>query len=159
MTENKDQQWIAYALELARQAANQGEVPVGAILVQDDKIIGQGHNRPISNCDPTAHAEVLALRDAARQLQNYRLLNTTLYVTLEPCAMCVGAMIHARIQRLVFGALDPRAGAIESVFQIANEAKLNHRFSWQGGVKAAECGLVLKEFFQAKRTGLQTEKL
>jgi tRNA(adenine34) deaminase len=143
--------WLRHALQLAEQARTAGEVPVGAVLVREEKIIGEGWNQPISARDPTAHAEIIALRQGAQFLDNYRLLNTTLYVTLEPCAMCAGAMVHARISRLVFGATDPRAGAAGSVFNIIEEKKLNHQVIYLGGVLGAECSALLKNFFQAKR--------
>ena len=142
---------MAQALALAKEAAQKQEVPVGAVLVRDRQIIGRGLNQPISSQDPTAHAEIIALRAGAKHLGNYRLPGTTLYVTLEPCAMCVGAMIHARIQRLVFGANDPRAGAVCSVFQLLDEKRLNHRVKWEGGILARECGQILKQFFEDRR--------
>jgi tRNA(adenine34) deaminase len=145
------QDWMVMALQLAQHAARAQEVPVGAILVKDQEIIGQGWNQPIAHCDPSAHAEMLALRQAALQLKNYRLLNTTLYVTLEPCAMCLGAMLQARIDRLVFGAWDPRAGAVSSVFQIPDAPQLNHRIRWEGGILADESSSLLKAFFQERR--------
>jgi len=143
--------WMREALALACKAESVGEVPVGAIVVYQDQIIGKGFNQPISSHDPTAHAEIIAMRDAANQLNNYRLVDTTLYVTLEPCAMCAGAMIHARIKNLVFGAIDLRAGAISSIFNILDEKELNHRVTWQGGILKNECGELLKKFFKARR--------
>jgi tRNA(adenine34) deaminase len=143
--------FMSRALELARQAEAVGEVPVGAVIVKDSVIVAEGFNRPISGSDPTAHAEIVAMRAAAQALGSYRLLNTTLYVTLEPCAMCAGAMVHARIQTLVFGATDPRAGAAGSVFNIVQSAALNHRVQIESGVMADECGSVLRNFFQARR--------
>jgi tRNA(adenine34) deaminase len=142
---------MSRALELARAAQAAGEVPVGAVITKNDEIIAEGWNRPISGCDPTAHAEIIAMREAATKLGSYRLLDTTLYVTLEPCAMCAGAMVHARVKRLVYGALDSRAGAVESVFDIFRNPKLNHRVDCFGGVMAEECGALLREFFGAKR--------
>lgn len=142
---------MSRALELAHMAEAAGEVPVGAIIVKDQQIIAEGWNRPISTNDPTAHAEVVAMRVAAQAQQTYRLLDTTLYVTLEPCAMCAGAMVHARVKRLVFGAVDPRAGAAGTIFNIAQHAALNHRLEISGGVMAEECGAVLRNFFQARR--------
>ncbi len=124
---------------------------MGAVLVKDNEIIGKGFNHPIGLTDPTAHAELLSIRKAAKNLRNYRLVGTTLYTTLEPCAMCLGVMIHARIQRLVFGAFNPRGGAVKSVFQLLNEPRLNHRISWTSGILADECAHVLKNFFQARR--------
>lgn len=146
-----DEFFIQKALLLAKQAEKNQEVPVGAVLVKDNEIIGKGFNHPIGLTDPTAHAELLSIREAAKNLGNYRLVGTTLYVTLEPCAMCLGAMIHARIQRLVFGAFDSRDGAVKSVFQLLNEPRLNHHISWTGGILVDECAHVLKIFFQARR--------
>lgn len=146
-----DERFMQRALELARQAEQTGEVPVGAVLVHEGEIVGEGFNAPIGEHDPTAHAEIRALREAARRLGNYRLPGTTLYVTLEPCSMCAGAMIHARIQRLVFGASDPRTGAAGSVFDIAISPRHNHRLEVSGGILAGECGDLLKTFFQARR--------
>lgn len=146
-----DSAWMRAALELARKAEAEGEVPVGTVVVKDGVIIGRGWNHPISAKDPTAHAEIIAMREAAQALDNYRLLDTTLYVTLEPCAMCAGAMVHARIRRLVFGAPDPRAGAAGSVFDIVHSPALNHRLDVAGGVLAGECGELLKRFFELRR--------
>ena len=139
------------ALELAREAERAGEVPVGALIVKDDAIVAEGWNRPISTSDPTAHAEMIAMRSAAQQLGNYRLLDTTLYVTLEPCAMCASAMVHARVKRLVYAAMDPRAGAAGSIFNIVQHSALNHRLELTTGVLAEECGALLRDFFRAKR--------
>lgn len=138
-------------MELALRAAREDEVPVGAVVVKDGQAIGEGWNRPIGAHDPTAHAEIQALRAAAQVLGNYRLPDTTLYVTLEPCAMCAGAIIHARVRRVVFGAFDPKGGAAGSVFEILGTDKLNHRVEVQGGVLAQECGDMLREFFVLKR--------
>jgi tRNA(adenine34) deaminase len=146
-----DAAYMGLALELAREAARCDEVPVGAIVVKDGAVVGRGFNQPISRRDPTAHAEVIALRDAAARLGNYRLPGCTLYVTLEPCAMCVGAMFHARIARVVFGAPDPKTGAAGSVIDLFREARLNHHAEVVGGVRAAECGQMLSDFFAAKR--------
>lgn len=146
-----DLTFMRRALELAREAERAGEVPVGAVIVRDGRIIAEGSNRPIGDRDPTAHAEMVALRAAAAASDSYRLTGTTLYVTLEPCAMCAGAMVHARVQRLVFAATDPRAGAAGSVFNVVQNAALNHRIECTGGVLADECGSVLKEFFAARR--------
>ena len=139
------------ALELARRAAAAGEVPVGAVVVRDGEVIGRGGNRPVSDCDPSAHAEIVALREAGRTAGNYRLAGSELYVTLEPCAMCVGAMLHARLARLVFGAYDDKAGAAGSVLDLATERRLNHRIEVNGGLLADECGALLAEFFAARR--------
>ncbi len=139
------------SLELARRAAAEGEVPVGSVVVAEGKVVGEGWNRPIGTHDPTAHAEIQAMRAAAAALGNYRLARTTLYVTLEPCAMCVGAMFHARVARLVFGAADPKTGACGSVVNLFAETRLNHHAQVEGGVLAEECGALLREFFAAKR--------
>lgn len=139
------------ALAEALEAQREGEVPVGAVAVLDGRIIGRGHNRNISDRDPTAHAEIIALREAARALGNHRLMGCTLFATIEPCAMCAGAMVHARIQRLVYGADDPKAGAVRSVMQIVNHPALNHSMEVVGGVLGERCAQLLKEFFQALR--------
>lgn len=139
------------ALELAAQAAAVGEVPVGALLVSEGCLIAEAHNRPIAAHDPTAHAEINVLRLAGRELQNYRLPGTTLYVSLEPCSMCMGAMIHARIERLVFAAADPRTGAAGSVFSLAQDERLNHQIEVEGGLMAVESSQLLKAFFRARR--------
>jgi tRNA(adenine34) deaminase len=135
----------------AKTPTIQTEVPVGAIIVLNNEIIGEGFNCPISTCDPTAHAEIVALRQAAQKLNNYRLPGVTLYVTLEPCTMCVGAMLHARIERLVFGALDPKTGAVVSAFKLLDEEKLNHKIQYQNGILATECGKILSDFFKELR--------
>ena len=139
------------ALELARQARDRGEVPVGAIVVHEGAVIGEGFNQPISLADPSAHAEMQAIRMAARRLDNYRLLDATVYVTLEPCAMCAGAMVHARIKRLVYGAADPKTGATGSVFNLVQTERLNHRLEVEGGVMKKACGELLKDFFRKRR--------
>lgn len=139
------------ALELAAQGAALGEVPVGAVLVQDGEVIGRGFNCPISTSDPSAHAEMVAIRAAAQAIANYRLPGSTLYVTLEPCAMCAGLIVHSRVQRVVFGASEPRAGMAVSRGQFFDQAFLNHRVRVEGGVLAEECGEVLKAFFKARR--------
>ncbi|MFZ1908876.1 MAG: tRNA adenosine(34) deaminase TadA [Burkholderiales bacterium] len=139
------------AIELAHRAAQEGEVPVGAVIVQDGTIVGEGWNRPISAADATSHAETEAIRAACRANANYRLTGATLYVTLEPCAMCVGAMFHARVARVVFGARDPKTGAAGSVINLFAEARLNHHATVEGGVMAEECGVLLREFFGARR--------
>ena len=142
---------MSQALELALQARDHGEVPVGAIVVHDGAVIGEGFNQPISLADPSAHAEMQAMRNAARRLDNYRLLDATLYVTLEPCAMCAGAMVQARIKRLVYGAADPKTGATGSVFNLVQSEQLNHRLEVEGGVMEKECGELLKDFFRKRR--------
>ena len=146
-----DFQWMRYALNRARQAGARGEVPVGAVLVGDGQLIAEGFNEPIAANDPTAHAEIVTLRRAAVALANYRLTGTTLYVTIEPCLMCVGAMIHARIARLVYGATEPKAGAIESAVRALDHPSLNHRFEVAGGVLADESRDLMQDFFQDRR--------
>ncbi|HZV54857.1 MAG TPA: tRNA adenosine(34) deaminase TadA [Rhodocyclaceae bacterium] len=146
-----DQRFMREALDLARQAAALDEVPVGAVLVVDGEIVGRGFNQPISRHDPTAHAEIMALRHAADQLDNYRLPGSTLYVTLEPCVMCTGAIMHARVGRVVFGARDPKTGAAGSVVDLYAEDRLNHHADIEGGVLAEECGALLSGFFTARR--------
>lgn len=145
---------MSTALDLARQAAAQGEVPVGALVVRDGEVIGRGFNQPIGRHDPTAHAEIMALRDAASCVGNYRLPSATLYVTLEPCAMCIGAIFHARIARVVFGAHDPKTGAAGSVINLFAETRLNHHAEIVGGVRSEECGTLLSGFFASRRGGL-----
>jgi tRNA(adenine34) deaminase len=149
--DGSDERYMARALELARQAEAAGEVPVGAVIVKDGAIVAEGSNRPIGTCDPTAHAEIVALRAAGAALATYRLTGTTLYVTLEPCAMCASAMVHARVQRLVYAATDPRAGAAGSVFNVVQNPALNHRLEVEAGVMAEECGALLRSFFVARR--------
>ncbi len=146
-----DKYWMEQALLLAQQAAEAGEVPVGAVVVLDGEIIGQGLNSPISGVDPTAHAEINAIRDAATKIDNYRLLDTTLYVTLEPCAMCAGAMVHARVGRVVYGACEPKAGALESRQNFLASPWLNHRVEQVGGVLAERCSQQLSNFFKQRR--------
>lgn len=146
-----DQFFMQQAIELAKTAEKNQEVPVGAVLVLDNKIIAAGWNRPITACDPSAHAEIIALREGAKHLGNYRLIDTTLYVTLEPCAMCVGALVHARVKRVVFGAFDPKAGAVQSALPLGSASHFNHKIEYQGGVLADTCGQLLSEFFKARR--------
>jgi len=148
---SQDNHWMQQALQLAERARAANEVPVGALIVLNDQVVGEGYNQPISQQDPTAHAEIIALRHAATALNNYRLLDTTLYVTIEPCMMCVGAMIHARVKRIVFGALEPKAGAIESRMTLLNQSFLNHQITHTSGVLAHECGLIMSNFFKEKR--------
>lgn len=147
----RDQFFMQTALELAQQAQDCGEVPVGAVVARAGVIIGRGYNRPISAADPTAHAEIMALRAAGDHLGNYRLLDCTLYVTLEPCTMCIGAIFHARIQRLVFAATDPKTGACGSVIDLPAEVRLNHHLQVDSGILAAEASALLKQFFAQKR--------
>lgn len=151
MSLGEDERWMREALGLAGRAASAGEVPVGAVVVLDGQSIGEGWNRPIALADPSAHAEIAALRAASAARGNYRLPGTTLYVTLEPCAMCVGAMFHARVARVVFGAADPKTGAAGSVLDLFAEPRLNHHAVVQGGVLGAECGALLKAFFAGRR--------
>ena len=148
---NVDEQFMQHAIELAKCAEQEGEVPVGALIVQNDEVIAEGWNRPIANHDPTAHAEIQAIRLASEKLDNYRLPGTTLYVTLEPCLMCIGAITHARIKRVVYGATDPRAGAVQSIYTIVDDRKLNHYIDVEGGLMADECGQLLKDFFRQRR--------
>ena len=140
------------ALERARVALGAGEVPVGAVVVLDGEIVGEGHNQPIGSYDATAHAEIMALRDAGRRMTNYRLTGATMYVTIEPCQMCVGAMVHARIARIVYGAPEPKAGAIESAMRAHEHPSLNHRMTATGGVLESECRAILQEFFKERRS-------
>ncbi|HEY7883656.1 MAG TPA: tRNA adenosine(34) deaminase TadA [Cellvibrionaceae bacterium] len=153
-----DWHWMARARQLADEAAALGEVPVGAVIVLNDEVIGEGFNCPISGSDPTAHAEIMALREAARQLGNYRLPGATLYVTLEPCTMCVGALIHARIARLVYGTSEPKAGAVVSQAQLPEAPYFNHRLQVTGGIDAEACQLQLSGFFQMRRALRKKER-
>lgn len=145
------ERWMRLALKQAEAAAQAGEVPVGAVLIADGEVLAEAHNRPISAQDPTAHAEILALRAAAIRRQNYRLPRTTLYVTIEPCTMCVGALIHARIDQLVFGAREPRSGAVVSQQNLLDRASFNHKVRYREGVLAKECGNIMQVFFQSRR--------
>lgn len=151
MTPAADESFMAAALSQSRAGFDRGEVPVGAVMVLDGSIIGEGFNQPIAAHDPTAHAEIVAMRAAAARMGNYRLTGATLYVTIEPCLMCVGAMIHARIARLVYGAPEPKAGAIESAMRALDHPSLNHRFDVTRGVLEAECRDVMQEFFRGRR--------
>lgn len=153
-----DSDFMQIALNLAQQAAAAGEVPVGAIVVKNGEIIGRGSNAPITTHDPTAHAEIRAMRDAAQHLGNYRLVDCTLYVTLEPCAMCTGAIQHSRIAKLIYGASDPKTGACGSVVNLMAEPKLNHHTEISGGMLAIECGALLSSFFSARRKKVKTEQ-
>jgi len=146
-----DEEWMALAIEQAKLAEKINEVPVGAVLVQDDQLIASAHNQPISNNDPTAHAEIQLLRAAGKQLKNYRLPNTTLYVTLEPCTMCLGAMIHARISRVVFGAYDQKTGVCGSCTDLSTSQCFNHSIKIEGGVLANDCKQLLQQFFKNRR--------
>ncbi|MCB1671605.1 MAG: tRNA adenosine(34) deaminase TadA [Pseudomonadales bacterium] len=144
--------WMKRAIQLAERATELGEVPIGAVLVAGQEIIGEGFNRPISSADPTAHAEIVAIREAARTLNNYRLPGSVLYVTIEPCTMCVGAIMHARISTLVFGAREPRAGSVVSQRQLAEDTWFNHRIEVIEGIGASECGDLLQTFFRSRRS-------
>lgn len=146
-----DEEFIRHALSEARRGMAAGEVPVGAVVVADGGIVARAHNAPLALSDPTAHAEVLALREAGRVLGNYRLTGVTLYATVEPCAMCCGAALHARVARVVYGAPDPKAGAVESLYRLLDDERMNHRVVTTGGVLAAECAAVLREFFEMRR--------
>lgn len=148
---SRDQDFMRMALALAAEGAQLGEVPVGAVLVQHGQVIGQGFNRPITDSDPSAHAEMVAIRAAAQAVSNYRLPGSTLYVTLEPCSMCAGLIVHSRVARVVYGALEPKAGIVQSQGQFFNQGFLNHRVMFEGGVLAEECGQILSEFFKARR--------
>lgn len=148
---SRDQAFMQMALELAAQGAALGEVPVGAVLVQGGEVIGSGFNRPITDSDPSAHAEMVAIRAAAQAVSNYRLPGSTLYVTLEPCSMCAGLIVHSRVARVVYGALEPKAGIVQSQGQFFTQGFLNHRVLFEGGVLAQECGQILSDFFKARR--------
>ncbi len=146
-----DERWMKKALELARRAEQAGEVPVGAILVKDNQLISEGWNQPILSHDATSHAEIMAMREAGKKLNNYRLIDTTMYVTLEPCSMCVGAMIHARISKVIYGASEPRTGALGGAFDLLEANQHNHIFDVRSGVLAEESKLMLQRFFQSRR--------
>lgn len=146
-----DEEWMRHALRLAQRAEQQGEVPVGAVLVKDGRCIAEAWNQPIQSNDPTAHAEIVALRKAGQTLKNYRLIDTTLYVTLEPCVMCMGAIAHARVKRLVFGAFDPKRGAVCHALALSDAPFLNHSVEWSGGVLEQPCSEILIDFFKARR--------
>lgn len=147
-----DERWMREALEAARRAAERGEVPVGACLVSNDgELLAVAGNRTRTDCDPTAHAEVVVLREAARRAGNYRLTGTTMYATVEPCAMCAGALVQARIKRLVYGAIDERAGAVESIFRVCDSDQLNHRMELTSGTLADDCRALMQEFFRRRR--------
>jgi tRNA(adenine34) deaminase len=154
-----DEYWMRRALALALDADARNEVPVGALIVRDCAVIGEGFNQPISESDPTAHAEIVALRRAAQELNNYRLPRATMYVTVEPCAMCAGAIIHARLARLVYGAAEPKAGAVCSHLQLFDQAQMNHKVAWQGGVLAEESATVVQAFFTRRREEKKRAKL
>ena len=155
-TAPEHEHWMRQALHHAERAVERGEVPVGAVVIHEGEVVGVGFNRPIGEADPTAHAEVLALRQAARELGNYRLAGSTLYVTVEPCLMCAGAMVHARVHTLVFGAMEPKAGAVRSAMRALDHPALNHRVQVVGGVLEHECREIMQEFFKAKRDGVRS---
>ncbi|MBQ0831382.1 tRNA adenosine(34) deaminase TadA [Marinobacter sp.] len=156
--QNTDEYWMARALTLATRGASVGEVPVGAVVVRDGKELGTGFNTPITGCDPTAHAEVCALRDAAAREGNYRLTGATLYVTLEPCTMCVGAIVHSRISRLVYGASEPKAGAVESARRTLDEPHLNWQVETVGGILKDDCSQVISDFFSRRRAEIRQRR-
>ncbi|MFT5889456.1 MAG: tRNA(adenine34) deaminase [Zhongshania sp.] len=151
MEDFSDEHWMRQALILAQQADQANEIPVGAVIVSHNAVIGEGFNQPIYSSDPTAHAEIIALRNAAQNINNYRLPNSTLYVTVEPCAMCAGAIIHGRIERLVFGTTEPKAGAVCSHLQLFDQPQMNHRVEWLGGVLADEASATVQAFFARRR--------
>ncbi|KIQ37387.1 MULTISPECIES: tRNA adenosine(34) deaminase TadA [Pseudomonas syringae group] len=155
---SNDQYFMREALALAAQGALLGEVPVGAVVVQNGEIIGRGYNCPISGSDPSAHAEMVAIREAAKAVDNYRLPGSTLYVTLEPCSMCAGLIVHSRVARVVYGALEPKAGIVQSQGQFFSQGFLNHRVLYEGGVLGEECGVMLSEFFRMRRAAKDAEK-
>lgn len=152
---NTDEAWMRHAIRLAERAEQQGEVPVGAVLVYQQRCLAEGWNQPIQNHDPSGHAEIIALRKAGQILQNYRLIDTTLYVTLEPCLMCMGAIANARVKRLVFGAFDPKRGAVCNTLQLSDADFLNHRILWQGGLLEQVCATLLTDFFKTRRQSVQ----
>lgn len=156
--EKDDNYWMQYALSLAEKAQQQGEIPVGAVIVRDNEVIGEGWNQSITLNDPSAHAEVMAIRDAGQRIGNYRLINSTLYVTLEPCPMCSGALVHSRIARLVFGATDAKTGAAGSVMNIVNHDKLNHQLEVESGVCADLCSSKISNFFKMRREQKKQQK-
>ncbi len=153
-----DIRWMEYAIQLAAKGEALGEVPVGAVIVKDGAILGEGFNQPITSNDPTAHAEVVALRQAAKHIENYRLIDSTIYVTLEPCTMCVGALVHARIARLVFGTTEPKAGAVVSKAQLLGSDFFNHRINYSRGLLAEQCQHQLSQFFAQRRAQKRKEK-
>jgi len=157
--QQQDEFWIEYAQQLAQKAEDIGEVPVGAIVVLDNELVSEGWNQSIQNNDPTAHAEIVALKNAGKAVGNYRLIDATLYVTLEPCAMCAGAMVHARVKRVVFGTYDAKTGAAGSVFNLVDSPELNHQLLITGGIRKQECGEQVSMFFKKRREAHKLEKL
>lgn len=158
MTDNNDEFWMRHALQLAQRAWDEGEVPVGAVLVHEGRVIGEGWNRPIGHHDPTAHAEMMAIRQGGKVIENYRLLDTTLYVTLEPCVMCAGAMVHGRIGRLVFGASDAKTGAAGSLLDVLRHPGMNHQVQIEQGILAEECAALLSDFFRQRRAEKKAQR-
>ncbi|GAC24945.1 tRNA-specific adenosine deaminase [Paraglaciecola mesophila KMM 241] len=158
MSLEQDQLWMRHALSLASKAAQAGEIPVGAVLVKDQQIVGEGWNQSITLNDPSAHAEMLAIRQAGINVKNYRLIDTTLYVTLEPCTMCAGLLVHSRIKRVVFGAYDAKTGAAGSIMDVLNDTRLNHQVEVQGGVLGEECGETISAFFRQRRAQIKANK-
>lgn len=158
MFDNNDEFWMRHALQLAQQAWDEGEVPVGAVLVHEGRVIGEGWNRPIGHHDPTAHAEMMAIRQGGKVLENYRLLDTTLYVTLEPCVMCAGAMVHGRVGRLVYGARDAKTGAAGSLLDVLRHPGMNHQVQIEQGILAEECAALLSNFFRQRRAEKKAQR-
>ncbi len=158
MTVSDDQFWMQEALKEAQKACDKNEVPVGAVVVRDQEIIARAHNQPISGCNPVAHAEILALQMAASAINNYRLVDCDLYVTLEPCTMCAGAIIHSRIRRVIFGALEPKAGAVTSVTKVFEQPQMNHRVAVVAGVMEEECSTMISYFFRDRRQQIKEAK-
>lgn len=158
MTDNNDEFWMRHALQLAQRAWDEGEVPVGAVLVHEGRVIGEGWNRPIGHHDPTAHAEMMAIRQGGKVIENYRLLDTTLYVTLEPCVMCAGAMVHGRIGRLVFGARDAKTGAAGSLLDVLRHPGMNHQVQIEQGILAEDCAALLSDFFRQRRAEKKAQR-
>jgi len=158
VTDNNDEFWMRHALQLAQRAWDEGEVPVGAVLVHEGRVIGEGWNRPIGHHDPTAHAEMMAIRQGGKVIENYRLLDTTLYVTLEPCVMCAGAMVHGRIGRLVFGARDAKTGAAGSLLDVLRHPGMNHQVQIEQGILAEDCAALLSDFFRQRRAEKKAQR-
>jgi len=158
VSDNNDEFWMRHALTLAQRAWDEGEVPVGAVLVHHGQVIGEGWNRPIGHHDPTAHAEIMAIRQGGKVIENYRLIDTTLYVTLEPCVMCAGAMVHGRVGRLVFGARDAKTGAAGSLMDVLGHPGMNHQVKIEQGILAEECAALLSDFFRQRRAEKKAQR-